>query len=228
MLLKRFMDGRNKIKETYGTKEQRYFHIAGATGFASIVLGFGKICFGLASLSLFICVNGCYTIGMAAAKYCALFGAAHAKEKQGEYFYYRFVGIIMLIASLLYIAYSIQSVFHPNGTEYGEITAITIATITFAEIGINMRGFLKYRKSDYPLVYALKTIGLSTSLISLVLTQSTILSFVEETQNPSVNGFLGAIMGGCAALLSVYMIWRIRKMEKRSGGNKNDTHIGGR
>ena len=47
----------------------------------------------------------------------------------------------MLIASLLYIAYSIQSVFHPNGTEYGEITAITIATITFAEIGINMRVF---------------------------------------------------------------------------------------
>ena len=51
-------------------------------------------------------------------------------------------------------------------------------------------------------------------MISLVLTQAAILAFADDVQNPSVNGLLGSIMGGVAALLGIYMIWRISKMEK--------------
>ena len=228
MLRKRFTYGRNRIKETYVAREQRYLHITGATGMTSILLGLGKVGFGLVSLSLFISVNGCYTLGMAAARYCALMGTVHAKEKHTEYFYDRAAGQIMVVASLLYILYSVWLIFYPVETKYGEITAITIATITFTEIGLNMRGFLKHRKSAYPLLHALKTIGLGTSLISLVLTQSAILSFTMEMQYPVVNGFFGTIMGGCAALLGLYMIWRIGKIEKQNGGRKYDPYIGSR
>ena len=207
--------GKNKIKRKYDVRGQRYLHITGATVMTNILLGLGKIGFGLASFSLFICMNGCYTLGMADARYCALIGTVHAKEKHNEFFYYRCAGKIMIAASLLYIIYSIWSIYDPIQTEYGEITAITIATITFTEIGLNMRGVIKHRKSRYPMLHALKTIGLGTSLISLVLTQSALFSFTEGIQHSKVNGFFGMIMGGCAALLGVYMIWRIGKIERR-------------
>ena len=64
-----------------------------------------------------------------------------------------------------------------------------------------------------PLLHALKMISLGTSLISLVLTQSAILAFADEAQDPSVNGFLGTVTGICAALLGVYMIRRINRIE---------------
>ena len=84
---------------------------------------------------------------------------------------------------------------------YGKIIAITIATITFTEIGMNLRGVLKYRKAKWPVLHSIKTISLGTSLISLVLTQAAILAFADDMQNPSANGMLGSLMGGVAAQL---------------------------
>ena len=77
---------------------------------------------------------------------------------------------------------------------YGKIIAITIATITFTEIGMNLRGVLKYRKAKLPVLHSIKTISLGTSLISLVLTQAAILAFADDMQNPSANGMLGSLL----------------------------------
>lgn len=59
-------------------------------------------------------------------------------------------------------------------------------------------------------MHILKTISLATSLISLVLTQSAILSFADKFYNNSPSGILGAIMGAVAVLLGVYLLFRIK------------------
>ncbi|MGN0136270.1 hypothetical protein [Anaerotignum sp.] len=227
MIRKRFAYGNQKIRERYERKDRRSLHISGAAGAASILLGLGKILSGITSLSFFICINGFYTLGMAAARYCALMGTVHADGKKDQYAYCRRSGYVMLFSSLLYIAYSLWIVFHPKETAFDKILALTIATITFTEIGINIYGVLKYRKSHTPLLHTLKTIGLGTSLISLVLTQSAILSFADDLQYPAVNGFLGTLMGLAAAMLGIYLIWRINKIEKE-GGAEDDTYFGSR
>lgn len=201
------------IRNGHGEQESRSLHITGATGTFSVLLGLGKIISGILSLSVFACMNGCYTLGMATARYCALAGVVRADKKRDQYYYYRLSGGIMVAASLLYVAYSLWTIWHPKEVHYGKIIAISIATITFTEIGMNLRGMLKYRKAKSPLLHAIKTISLGTSLISLVLTQSAILAFADDVQNPSVNGLLGAIMGGVAVLLGWYMIWRVGRMK---------------
>ena len=180
---------------------------------------------------------------MTAARYCALAGTVRSKERKNQYFYYRLAGAVMVAASLLYVAYSLWTIRHPKTVNYGKITAITIATITFTEIGVNVWGVIKYRKYHSPLLHALKIISLGTSLISLVLTQSAILAFADEAQDPSVNGFLGTVTGICAALLGVYMIRRINRIEAEDlhredsykentynmkGDDLYDSHTGGR
>lgn len=205
----------NSIRNEHDEPESRSLHITGATGTFSVLLGLGKIISGILSLSVFACMNGCYTLGMALARYCALAGVVRADKKRGQYYYYRLSGQIMVAASLLYVAYSLWTIWHPKEVDYGKIIAISIATITFTEIGMNLRGMLTYRKAKLPLIHAIKTISLGTSLISLVLTQAAILAFADDKQNPSVNGLLGAIMGVAAALLGWYMIWRVGRMKAK-------------
>lgn len=231
MLPNKLRNSSEKIRVRYGSADSRTLHITGATGAFSILLGLGKVVSDILALSVFACMNGGYTLGMALARYCALYGAAKTTEQNEQYKYYRISGGIMIAASVLYVCYSLWAIWHPKTVYYGDIIAITIATITFTEIGLNVRGVIKYRKAKTPLLHALKIISLGTSLISLVLTQAAILAFADDVQNPSVNGLLGAITGTIAALLGCYMLWPMKKLGQKStenGGKQDDTHTGGR
>lgn len=206
----------HKICSQYNSSAGRTLYITVISGLGNIVLGAGKISFGMLSLSMAACINGCYTLGMVMARYCALAGAVLGKNKKIQYRYYRWSGVILIIASILYIVYSVKIYFQPVYSAYHEYTAIAIAAFTFAEIGINLRGIFVFRKNSSLLLEAIKIINLSASLISLVLTQEAILSFSGKKHDMSNNGILGALMGGCAVLLGMYMLFRIRRLKKTS------------
>lgn len=204
------------IQTQYNAAASRTLHLTGISSLGNLLLGLGKIVSGLLSLSVFVCVNGCYTLGMVLARTCALTGVLRAKDVKTQYRYYRWSGIILILASLAYMAYSGWSYFNPRQTAYHMYVALAIATFTFTEITLNVRGVLVNRKNKTPLLHAIKTINLAASLITLVLTQAAILSFAQGgNHDPSVNALLGLVTGGCAVLLGVYMIWRIGRMEQR-------------
>lgn len=204
------------IQTQYSAAASRALHLTGISSTGNLLLGLGKIISGLLSLSAFVCVNGCYTLGMVLARYCALAGVLRTKDIRTQYRYYRWSGIILIFASLAYMIYSGWSWFHPRYTVYHEYIALAIATFTFTEIGLNVRGVFVNRRNKTPLLHAIKIINLAASLITLVLTQSALLSFAgNKEHNPSVNALLGLVTGGCAALLGCYMILRIGRMEKQ-------------
>ncbi len=206
----------DKIQKRYGSSGRRTVHITGVSSTLNLLLGLGKVISGVLALSVFACMNGGYTLGMALARYCALIPEIRKSTETGRSFrYYQMAALIMIAASLLYVGYSLWSIWHPRIVVYDKILAITIAAITFTEIGLNLWGVFRYRKAATPLLHVLKTISLATSLISLVLTQAAILSFADETQNPSVNGILGTLMGVIAALLGCYLSVRMRRLKKQ-------------
>ena len=200
------------IHRAYGASDSRTLHLAGISGVGNILLGLGKIASGILSLSVFVCINGLYTLGMVLARYCGQ-----------QYGYYRRSGMILIAASLLYICYSVWSFFHPKEVSYHMYVALAIATFTFAEIGVNLYGMIANRKNRTPLLHAIKTINLAAALISLVLTQSAILSFAGgEDHDPAVNALMGMFSGTCAALLGVFMLWRIGKLRRRETNEMGD------
>lgn len=206
-----------QVQQNYDAAAARTLHLAGVSGAGNIFLGLGKILSGLLPLSAFVCINGGYTLGMVVARYCALAGVLRAKDMREQYRYYRWAGKILILSSLLYMAYSGWAYFHPKYIVYHEYLALAIATVTFVEIGLNIRGVVVNRKNKTPLLHAIKTINLAASLISLVLTQSAILSFSRGGyHDPSVNALLGGVMGTCAALLGAFMLWRIKRIEAKN------------
>lgn len=204
------------INGSYSPTASRTLHLTGLSGIGNILLGLGKIVSGILSLSVFVCVNGLYTLGMVLARYCALAGAVRTVDPKVQHRYYRRAGIILIAASFLYIVYSGWSYFHPRAVSYHEYIALAIATFTFTEIGINLHGMIASRRNRTPLLHAIKTINLAASLISLVLTQSAILAFAGgEHHDPAVNALMGLFSGTCAVLLGVFMLWRIGRLEQR-------------
>lgn len=190
--------------------------ITGAACAANLLLGTVKLLLGLISASFFTIMNALYTYGMVTAKLCVLKGIAVPAEKQ--YAYYRKAACILIASSLCYAVYSTRLLWHPQGSKYHPYLAMGIATVTFVEIGLNLWGAVMECKKKALTFHALKIINLASSLIGLVLTQTAILSFTHtETEYDSSrsDGILGLCMGGCAALLGLFMLWRAAKLEQK-------------
>ena len=189
--------------------------VAGVSCIGNIVLAFGKIALGLLSLNFYVCVNGLYTLGMVLAKLCVLAGFIKQKKYAEQYGYCYVSGIILVIASIAYITYSIRLLLHPQAASYNEIVGITIAAVTFFELGLNLHGVLAERNNKSPLFFVLKMINLSSAIICLTLTQTALLSFQQTEANHSVwNGVMGILMGSFAAMLGLMIIRKIQRMKK--------------
>lgn len=212
----------SRISNTLGEKvgEKRIFslQVTGAACIGNTLVGIGKLVMGLISLSFFTCVSAFYTFGMVLAKGCALAGIVKAEDEKQQHHYYMLAGMVLIIVSLLYIAYSVRLFFYPATAVYSMNVGLAIAAFTFTELVLNIRGVIIERHNHTPLIHAIKMINLASSLICLVLTQTAILSFADTKSaevHSQANGLMGVIMGSAATLLGAAMIIRIKRIQKK-------------
>lgn len=207
----------NPLKKAGELSRKYSLHVTGASCICNFFLGTGKLVLGLISLSFFTCVSAFYTYGMVLARICALKGMGKTREKQ--LLHYRLTGMILIMASLLYTFYSTRMLRYPEPPHYDKYVGLAIATFTFTEIGLSIRGVVIERKNKEPLYHALKMVNLAASMISLVLTQTALLSFTHQGEigyNPSFsNGVMGLLMGGISTLTGIFMLIRVKKMRTK-------------
>lgn len=188
-------------------------------------LALGKLAVGVVSGSIFLCINAFYNAGMAAAKRTALYGYrkghpdAETNEPQREYPACLAVGAIVLASSAIYIIYCLRLFLFGSDTRYSDIVSITIAAFTFTEIGLAVYGVAGLRHGREPAMLAVKLVNLATSLISLVLTQSALLSFTAEGDSSFYNGLSGMLFGGCAMLIGLGMMLRVSRVMRQTNIN---------
>jgi hypothetical protein len=194
------------------TSSSLTLHLAAASTGTSAVIGAVKVVLGLLSLSVFACVNGFYTIALVGARACALSGSTSA-ERGSITTRCLWASCLLLLASVLYVAYSGWAYFHPVGFGMGKYMAIGIAAVTFAEIGTNVFGFFTTRHGDDLPLHVMRAIGLAASLVSLVLTQTALLSFAESGEHDlSTSGVLGVLVGIGAAAIAVFEIRKCKRV----------------
>lgn len=180
----------------------------------NIIVIIGKIVIGIFTSSFFMFINALYTLGITIAKYLSLktnreiqlTSNNSLESRKREYSNYYVVGIIILISSIIYAIYSINHFLGSTSTNYTLIVGIAIATFTFTELTMAIIGLVSARKNRDILSETIKLIYLASSLISLVLTQTAILSFSHEGDVSFYNGLSGIIFGCLAAIIGIYMI----------------------
>lgn len=117
------------------------------------------------------------------------------------------VGYLISIASISFISYSIIIIVLHKNAYYDLYTAITIATITFYEIGYSIYGIIKSIKKNNYQNQLLMLVNLATSLISLELTQTALLSFQLNNLDTSLyNGIIGIIVGVSSLIIGIIII----------------------
>lgn len=206
---------KQNIASIAGPGRLRSVQITGASCLGNLFVGSGKLAMGIMSLSFFTCISAFYTFGMVIAKACALWGMAVDNNLEKQYRYYRLSGIILIIASILYVIYSTRLLWQPDTSCYDKYTGITIAAFTFAELGLNIRGVIIEHKKRALLFHAIKMINLASSMICLVLTQTALLSFTASDtayDHSGFNGLMGMIMGMAATMTGCAMLKHIHKV----------------
>lgn len=158
----------------------------------------------LISASFFMLVNCLYSAGMGIARFIAL--KMHGQDRIQQVKSYRIVGIIIAVASLCYVIYSIRLLFGGSSAEYSMNIALVIALYTFVEFGINVREALRLRKSKALEAKALRAISFASTLLCFVLTQTAIMSFASQADNRLANVLAGLVFGGLAALIGAWVI----------------------
>ena len=134
------------------------------------------------------------------------------KKEIPEYKKYYQIGLLIIIAGILYINYSILVIKLHLAVSYHMYAAILIATITFTDIVLSIIGIVRAKKKKDIQSEMLKYINLSTALISLSLTQSAILSFKNQNaDNSFVNGTFGIIVAILTILIGIYMMLNAKR-----------------
>lgn len=204
----------------FGPKRGRSLQVAGASCIVSAGAGTGKLIMGLISLSLFTCVSAFYSFAMVVAKVVALSALVRETGREEQTRFCKLAGRLLVAASALYMFYAARLLWQPQERGVHLYIAIGIAAFTFFELALNIRGVLVERHNRAPLFYTLKTINLASACIGLVLTQRALLA-LEALENPSAhthaNILMGLLMGGCALLLGIRLILRMKRMACRPG-----------
>ncbi|MDO4547455.1 MAG: hypothetical protein Q4D04_05115 [Clostridia bacterium] len=215
------------VSEKYPLSVARSIRLACASGAGNLLIGIGKLLIGVFSLSLFTCMSAFYTLCMALAKACAIAGIPQTTMQAEPYKWLRRSAYVLLFASLMYAGYSLRLFFAPSLPSFHPYVALGIATVTFCELGMNLRGLLMARKYHSLPIQALKTISMSASLICLVLTQASLLALSSKASmetHASATGLLGLILSLVTALLGILLMIRINRVKQRTEGNVHDTN----
>lgn len=204
-------------------KIERSINYAKVSYYMNIVMAVGKMIVGLYTASIFLCIYALYNVGLALAKATAVKGHregkrppddthAHGYGREEYKSYYR-VGIILTTSSIVYIIYCLRLFLYGSSASYSMHVALAIAFMTFVEIGMAVHGsIVTMRKGKAPAVSAIKLANLAASLISLVLTQTAILSFTHQGDMSYYNGLAGLIFGGLAAVIGLGMILHMHRI----------------
>lgn len=173
------------------------------------LMGLFKIIFFFFSMSFSLLISAFYNFGVGFAR------RESVRKKHFQYQNYYFIGLFILISSILYGFYSYAIFLNGGAPRYSKYVAIGIATITFFDIALAVMGIVRARKMSDLQREGLKLTNLATSIISLSLTQTAILSFTREEDMSFFNGIGGIFFAVLAGIIGLYMIFITFKKQKK-------------
>lgn len=172
---------------------------------SNLILAAGKVLITIYTKSIFFLISGIINLCMGLAKKECYLGI---KKKDKNSFKKRntIVSILVMIAGLMYILYMGRLlIFDVKTTQYTMLMGITIATVSFVEMGLAIAGIIKVKWSgNY--YRNIKLINLVSASSALVSTQIAILSFTKTTNANFANGLFGVGVGFFTIILGIFIL----------------------
>ncbi|MFC6463438.1 hypothetical protein ACFP65_00275 [Marinilactibacillus sp. GCM10026970] len=170
-----------------------------------------KILTSIVSFSIFLFIHSFYNIMIVRAKYLVF--NTHKDESPQSLDaekVYQIIGYSIIAISFIFTIYCVR-LFHPNYNmiAYPKLVGVVVALFTVFELIISFSGIVTARMERDLLAEALKFINMTSSLISIHLTQLTLVSFTNADHHISLYiGISGYIIGLVILGMGIFMIKR--------------------
>ncbi|WP_208560478.1 hypothetical protein [Marinilactibacillus kalidii] len=175
----------------------------------------GKILMSILSFSVFLFIHSFYNVLIVRTKYLVFH--TH-RDKNQQYSdaekVYKMIGYSIIIISFIFAFYCMR-LFHPeyNMIAYPKIVGISVLIFTLIELVISLSGIVSARMEQNVLAEALKFINMTSALVSIHLSQLTLVSFTNADYRVSIHiGITGNIIGLAILGMGLFMIKRASVM----------------
>jgi hypothetical protein len=199
------------------------------------LFGVGKLILGIYLLSGWFITNAIYYLilssarGQALQKYTVANQIEQSVERfQMEYAVFKQSGVFLCLLGVSYLLISVRMYLSEDAIVYGGTIVFLIATVAFTKLGIAIYGIAANRRQKGPIVYTLKMFSLTDAMVSIVITQYTLLTMQQSPLALKSSSLFGM---GCSLIfifIGVYMIHHKKKappIDKYiSGEEKEDLH----
>ena len=166
--------------ERFGNKDQRIIRLAFASFMVNTAYGIGNAILGFMTFSWWFITLSAYYVILSIMRLALVISEKHSKEQnaENEIFAKRFSGIMLICLAIVLIGTVILTIKQDIGTKFHEIVMITIATYTFTKLVFAIINLCKIKKSNLPIIKALRNISLADAAVSIFsLQRSMLISF---------------------------------------------------
>jgi hypothetical protein len=202
------MNGGISIKtfiERYRTNFQHRTAVVNTVSLSiNALIGVGKLILGVYLLSGWFMTNAIYYLLLSAArgqalhKYTAATKIEHPDQRfHMEYAVFKRSGLFICLLGISYLLVSLRMYLTEDAVVYGGLIVYLIATIAFTKLGIAIYGIMAKRHLKGPIVSTLKMFSFTDAMVSIVVTQYTLLSMQQSPSALKSSALFGM---GCSIL----------------------------
>ena len=123
-------------------------------------------------------------------------------------------GVLLIVLGIMYFFVNVYIYYKGTNTNMHPYLTYLVALVAFYSIGSAIYGMIKYKRSETPILKAVKLTNFANALTSIMLTQIVLLDTyaVSSLYNSNLmNGITGMTVGIIIILLGLYMIVGINK-----------------
>lgn len=163
-----------------------------------------KLSLGLSASSVFLVSSAIFTFALALSKVTCFIG-----RKKDERKWLAFSSLLIVLAGMSYAGYNVRLLmgFHPQ--DFGLITAIGIATLSFFLLVRSIVELVKARKSD-EYEKNIKIIAFISALANIMLTQLSILAVEMPQMDQTYNVYFALGIGVFTIILGIWRMIRAK------------------
>lgn len=182
------------------------------------LIGIGKLILGVYLLSGWFMINAVYYIILFAARGQALYKYRVAKTIEGpaqrynmEFIVYQRSGTFLCLLGISYLLVCLRMYVAGDAFMFRGYIVYLVAAVAFTKLGIAIYGTLANRHLKGPIVSSLKMISFVDAMVSIVVTQYTLLMMEKSPNAISSSALFGM---GCSILFFLIGICMLLKKKK--------------
>jgi S-adenosylmethionine synthetase len=207
------------LKELFNRYLGNYQDRTAALTVASLIInaffGIGKLILGVYLLSAWFMINAVYYLilcgarGQALKKYTVTKQIEDPEKRYNmEFAIYRRSGVFLCLLGISYLLVCLRMYLVGDATAYGGYTVFLVAVIAFTKLSFAIYGTVINRHLKNPIVSTLKIISFTDAMVSIVVTQCTLLIMQKSPNAVSNSAFLGMGCSVLFVLVGIFMFCR--------------------